>query len=102
MFSLAVQKGVTIDELKLLDIFFLPHFNAPYNYITVAALKAVKWFLDCGDDDFLLPQSESLHQKMKARGIKCELRVRDGAHRWEYWHSALTTALPFASRNFER
>ena len=69
---------------------------------TVAALKAVKWFLDCGDDDFLLPQSESLHQKMKARGIKCELRVRDGAHRWEYWHTALTTALPFASRNFER
>ena len=69
---------------------------------TVAALKTVKWFLDCGDDDFLLPQSESLHQKMKARGIKCELRVRDGAHRWEYWHTALTTALPFASRNFER
>ena len=40
MFSLAVQKGVTIDELKLLDIFFLPHFNAPYNYMTVAALQA--------------------------------------------------------------
>ena len=40
MFSLAVQKQVTIDELKLLDIFFLPHFNAPYNYITMAALQA--------------------------------------------------------------
>jgi len=40
MFSLAVEKKVTIDELKLLDIFFLPHFNAPYNYITVAALQA--------------------------------------------------------------
>ncbi len=40
MFSLAVQKKVTIDELKLLDIFFLPHFNAPYNYITMAALTA--------------------------------------------------------------
>ncbi len=40
MFSLAVAKQVTIDELKLLDIFFLPHFNAPYNYITVAALQA--------------------------------------------------------------
>ncbi len=40
MFSLAVQKGVTIDELALLDIFFLPHFNAPYNYMTVAALSA--------------------------------------------------------------
>ena len=40
MFSLAVAKQVTIDDLKLLDIFFLPHFNQPYNYITMAALSA--------------------------------------------------------------
>ncbi len=40
MFSLAIQEQVTIDRLKLLDIFFLPHFNKPYNYITMAALGA--------------------------------------------------------------
>lgn len=40
MFSLAIQEKLTIDKLKLLDIFFLPHFNQPYSYITVAALKA--------------------------------------------------------------
>ncbi|MGL5149034.1 MAG: H2O-forming NADH oxidase [Clostridium sp.] len=40
MFSLAIQEQVTIDKLKLLDIFFLPHFNKPYNYITMAALSA--------------------------------------------------------------
>lgn len=40
MFSLAIAKQTTIDELKLLDIFFLPHFNQPYNYITMAALGA--------------------------------------------------------------
>ena len=40
MFSLAIEEGVTIDKLKLLDIFFLPHFNKPYNYITMAALNA--------------------------------------------------------------
>ncbi len=40
MFSLAVQEKITIDKLKLLDIFFLPHFNQPYNYITMAALTA--------------------------------------------------------------
>ena len=40
MFSLAIQQKVTIDTLKLTDIFFLPHFNQPYNYITMAALKA--------------------------------------------------------------
>lgn len=40
MFSLAINKGVTIDEISLLDIFFMPHFNQPYNYITMAALSA--------------------------------------------------------------
>lgn len=40
MFSLAIQEKLTIDKLKLLDIFFLPHFNQPYNYITMAALQA--------------------------------------------------------------
>lgn len=40
MFSLAIQEQTTIDTLKLLDIFFLPHFNQPYNYITMAALSA--------------------------------------------------------------
>lgn len=39
-FSLAIQEGLTIDKLKLLDIFFLPHFNKPYNFITMAALNA--------------------------------------------------------------
>lgn len=40
MFSLAIQEQVTIDKLKLTDIFFLPHFNKPYNYVTMAALLA--------------------------------------------------------------
>lgn len=40
LFSLAIQEKVTIDKLALTDIFFLPHFNKPYNYITMAALTA--------------------------------------------------------------
>lgn len=39
-FSLAVQEKLTIDKMKLFDAFFLPHFNQPYNYITMAALQA--------------------------------------------------------------
>jgi len=42
MFSLAVAKQATIEDLQLLDIFFLPHFNQPYNYITMAALSATE------------------------------------------------------------
>lgn len=42
MFSLAIQEQISLDKLQLLDIFFLPHFNQPYNYMTMAALKAEK------------------------------------------------------------
>ena len=63
-------------------------------------LRSVKWFIDCGDDDFLLDLNLAFYQKMRNRGVKSELRVRNGVHSWEYWHLALRWALPFASRNF--
>lgn len=69
---------------------------------TLERLRTVKWFIDCGDDDFLLQVSVGLHFKMRKAGVKSELRVRDGVHNWEYWHNALRLALPFASRNFDR
>lgn len=69
---------------------------------TVAKLRTVKWFFDCGDDDFLFDLSVRIHQLMRDKKIKDELRVRDGGHTWEYWHTALRTALPFASRNFAK
>ena len=67
---------------------------------TLEALRTVAWFIDCGDDDFLFDQSVALHQKMRNKGVKSELRVRNGVHNWEYWHLALRWSLPFASRNF--
>ena len=68
---------------------------------TVKRLKTLHWFFDCGDDDRLLDLSVQLHLKMKSAGIKSELRVRNGVHNWEYWHTALRLSLPFASRNFD-
>ena len=67
---------------------------------TIDRLKTVQWFLDCGDDDDLMPLSVDLYRKMKKAGLRSELRVRNGAHTWEYWHTALRLSLPFASRNF--
>ena len=69
---------------------------------TVKKLRTVKWFIDCGDDDFLMDLSVLLYQNMRAKKIKAELRIRNGVHNWEYWHTALRAALPFASRNFSR
>ena len=69
---------------------------------TIGRLKTVEWFLDCGDDDSLMILSAQLHLKMKQAGLHSELRVRNGGHTWEYWHTALRLAFPFASRNFSR
>ena len=66
----------------------------------IGQLKTVEWFLDCGDDDSLMNLSVQLHLKMKQAGLHSELRVRNGGHTWEYWHTALRQSFPFASRNF--
>lgn len=76
------------------------------DYVTQAdssqlyALRTVKWFVDCGDDDFLLDRNIEFYQAMRNAGIPCQFRVRDGAHTWEYWHSALYNCLPFITRSF--
>lgn len=41
LFSMAVQEHYSIDKLALLDLFFLPHFNQPANFITKAGLLAL-------------------------------------------------------------
>ena len=69
---------------------------------TKEKLRTVKWFFDCGDDDFLFDLSVRLHQLMRGARIKDELRIRNGVHNWEYWHQALRMALPYASRNFDK
>ncbi|MCD8266309.1 MAG: esterase family protein [Prevotellaceae bacterium] len=67
---------------------------------TLDDLRSVQWFVDCGDDDFLLDCNISFFQAMRNARIPCQFRVRDGGHTSEYWHSALYTCLPFVSRCF--
>lgn len=88
--------SMAVHEYSALD--YLDHADEA----TLEALRTVAWFIDCGDDDFLLDMNVSLHQKMRDHKIKSELRVRNGVHNWEYWHFALRLSLPFASRNFSK
>ena len=67
---------------------------------TKAKLRTLQWFVDCGDDDFLLQRNIEFMQAMRDAWIPMQFRVRDGGHTWEYWHSALYNALPFVSRYF--
>ena len=68
----------------------------------LSVLRQVKFFIDCGDDDFLFEQNINLYKGLRMKRFNAQLRVRDGGHTWEYWHNALRLCLPFVSRNFSK
>lgn len=56
----------------------------------------VAYFIDCGDDEErLYIGSGELHSLMREKGIKHEMRVRNGAHTTMYWRQGLTEGLAF-------
>lgn len=68
----------------------------------IARLADVRWFLDCGDDDYLLDGTLTLFAQMRAKGLPVELRVRNGAHNKYYWIESLPIALTFVSAGFDK
>ena len=72
------------------------------NNLPDSAKKAVRWYIDCGDDDFLYEGNSLVHIAMKKRDIPHEYRVRDGAHNWTYWRTALPEVLSFVSMSFRQ
>lgn len=64
--------------------------------------KAVRWYIDCGDDDFLYEGNSLVHIAMRKREIPHEFRIHDGGHNWGYWRNALPTVLSFVSEAFHQ
>lgn len=63
---------------------------------------AVRWFIDCGDDDFLYEGNSLVHIAMKKKEIPHEFRIREGAHNWTYWRESLPSVLQFVSMTFHQ
>ncbi len=64
--------------------------------------KAVRWYIDCGDDDFLYEGNSLVHIAMRKKEIPHEFRIRNGGHTWSYWRSALPEVLDFISQAFHQ
>lgn len=64
--------------------------------------RAVRWYIDCGDDDFLYEGNSLVHIAMRKLEIPHEFRIRDGSHSWTYWRAALPTVLEFVSMSFHQ
>ncbi len=64
--------------------------------------RSVRWYIDCGDDDFLYEGNSLAHIAMKKREIPHEYRVREGAHNWTYWRASLPAVVEFVSQAFHQ
>jgi len=80
---------------------FLPNaYISLINKIPDDQKKAVKWYIDCGDDDYLEEGNFLAHRAMLKKEIPHEFRINDGGHNWTYWRIALPKVLEFVSKAF--
>lgn len=63
-------------------------------------IKRIRWYISCGDDDFLYEGNALMHIAFKKNEIPHEYRVKDGAHTWTYWRMELPLVLEFVSKSF--
>lgn len=103
----AAKKALSRDNINVSDSTASNYFN---RYTTLALIKnmpddqkkAVRWYIDCGDDDFLYEGNALAHIAMRKKEIPHEYRVRDGGHTWTYWRASLPNVLSFVSEAFHQ
>lgn len=62
--------------------------------------RDVRWYADCGDNDFFHEGNIRFFLAMKKQGIPLAYRMRSGEHNWYYWISGLAPILHFLSVGF--
>jgi len=84
-----------------------PHLisNNPFHIVNdgdLEKIKSVRFYIDCGDDDFLYKGNSMFHILLRDLKIPHEFRVRDGSHQWSYWRSGLVEGLKFIGTSFHQ
>ncbi len=65
-------------------------------------LRKVRYWIDCGDDDFFTKGNCLLHIALMEKKVPHEFRIRDGSHGWTYWRTGITDALHFIGDSFHQ
>jgi enterochelin esterase-like enzyme len=63
-------------------------------------IRSIRWFISCGDGDYLCEGNCRLHISFREAEINHEFRIKDGAHNWSYWREELPEVLSFVSKSF--
>ncbi|MFT6053568.1 MAG: enterochelin esterase-like enzyme [Roseivirga sp.] len=91
-----------LDEGVVVEYFNRHNALSLVNSAESEKFKNVRWFIDCGDDDFLFEGNSLLHIAMRKKEIPHEYRVRQGGHTWTYWRESLPVVLQFVSDAFHQ
>lgn len=94
--------GQTKDKSLYTDHFKANSAIELVNSLPKAQIEQVRFYIDCGDDDFLYKGNSALHVLMRDKQIKHEYRVRDGGHTWSYWRTGIVDGLKFIGESFHR
>ena len=90
-------EGLT-GEARLTD-YYLQHDPLTFGENLSDAQKQIHLFMDCGDDEEQLSVTAvELHALLQRKAVAHEMRIRNGAHTWDYWHGGIREALPFITR----
>ena len=79
--------------------------NSPIKIVetkSVEDLKKVRYWIDCGDDDFLTKGNCFLHIALTEKKVPHEFRMREGGHTWDYWRTGIIPALEFIGKSFHQ
>lgn len=66
----------------------------------IEKLKGIRWYTDCGDNDYFYEGNIEFFLAMKRKAIPIDCRMRSGVHGWYYWVTGLAPILHFLSTGF--
>lgn len=96
------RDSVVVTETQLTEYYNRQSALALVNAMPDNQKKSVRWYIDCGDDDFLYEGNSLIHIAMRKKEIPHEFRIRDGVHSWVYWRASLPSVLEFVSQAFHQ
>lgn len=68
----------------------------------VEKLRSVRWYTDCGDNDYVYEGNIQFFLAMKNKGIALDYRMRSGVHGWYYWVTGMAPIFQFISIGFAK
>ena len=94
-------RGYTTEQFNsYYQNYSIPEILSAADTVKLNAIRAVRWYISVGDDDYLYEGNSLMHIAFRKAEIPHEFRIKEGAHNWSYWRQELPEVMNFVSRSF--